>query len=510
LFALFFKRAEDQKKVERVSKIARDALNIWQAGVDSVRADRVLRDTVAWDGRWLHIEGAPYDLRGVDRIIVVGAGKASCGMLVGLSDSLRSSGCPLPMVIGWVQIPEGSVDPHSLELVSSASWRVNICEARPRGVNEPTEKVVAGTREIVRLVESAGPKDCVIVLLSGGGSALLCLPIDGIPLNCKIEVTRSLSALGASIEQLNEVRRCLSQVKGGGLARRCHAKLMLTLIISDVLGDPVEYIASGPTILDPPPNPENALRILQAFCPGRDEHRTIKEFLLRASQLVADDVQSRAGAKASAKGLGFSKSLPNLSGSMLQGFWTRQSTILNHHVLANNATAVDAAGTRAVEFGYRYWMHSAKTGDGPADMFGRKLAEQLFMSSRDALVDCLISGGEPTVVLPEASRLGRGGRNQHLVLAAGEWICSRWSKLPPCEFAILSGGTDGEDGNTTAAGAWIDHEWIERCRRENLALADFLDRCDSNSIFKKTGGLLETNATHTNVCDLRVGIYRTR
>jgi glycerate-2-kinase len=107
---------------------------------------------------------------------------------------------------------------------------------------------------------------------------------------------------------------------------------------------------------------------------------------------------------------------------------------LTHHVLANNATAVDAAGTCAVELGYRYWMHSAKSGDGPADLFGRKFAEQLFMSSRDALVDCLISGGEPTVVLPEASKRGNGGRNQHLVLSAGEWVCSHWSKLAPREF----------------------------------------------------------------------------
>lgn len=477
--------------MKRVSEIARDAIKIWQAGVDAVRADRVLRDTVQWDGRWLHVEGETYDLRGIDRIIVVGAGKASCGMLVGLSDSLRACGCPLPVVMGWVQIPEGSVDPRTLELNSLGSWRVEICEARPRGVNEPTEKVVAGTREIMRLVKSAGANDCVIVLLSGGGSALLCQPVDEISLASKVEVTRSLSALGASIEQLNEVRRCLSQVKGGGLARHCHAKLMLTLIISDVLGDPVEYIASGPTILDPPPNPANALRILQSFCPDGNEHRAIKEYLLRASQRTAH-------------------SKPSHSGSVLRGFWARPSTILTHHVLANNATAVDAAGTCAVELGYRYWMHSAKSGDGPADLFGRKFAEQLFMSSRDALVDCLISGGEPTVVLPEASKRGNGGRNQHLVLSAGEWVCSHWSKLAPREFAILSGGTDGEDGSTTAAGAWIDHEWVERCLRENLPLKAYLLQCDSNSLFKKTGGLLETGTTHTNVCDLRVGLYRTR
>lgn len=491
MFGLSSKRVELLKKVKRVSEIARDAIKIWQAGVDAVRADRVLRDTVQWDGRWLHVEGETYDLRGIDRIIVVGAGKASCGMLVGLSDSLRACGCPLPVVMGWVQIPEGSVDPRALELNSLGSWRVEICEARPRGVNEPTEKVVAGTREIMRLVKSAGANDCVIVLLSGGGSALLCQPVDEISLASKVEVTRSLSALGASIEQLNEVRRCLSQVKGGGLARHCHAKLMLTLIISDVLGDPVEYIASGPTILDPPPNPANALRILQSFCPDGNEHRAIKEYLLRASQLTAH-------------------SKPSHSGSVLRGFWARPSTILTHHVLANNATAVDAAGTCAVELGYRYWMHSAKSGDGPADLFGQKFAEQLFMSSRDALVDCLISGGEPTVVLPEASKRGNGGRNQHLVLSAGEWVCSHWSKLAPREFAILSGGTDGEDGSTTAAGAWIDHEWVERCLRENLPLKAYLLQCDSNSLFKKTGGLLETGTTHTNVCDLRVGLYRTR
>jgi len=452
--------------------IVEDALAIWNAGVDAVRADRVVSRRVDWDGRWLCVDDARYDLRGMDRLLVVGAGKATYGMLVGLIEALERSRAPTPSVSGWIQIPEGSLDGHRIDPVR---WPIHVCEARPLGVNEPTPKVVAGSREMQRLVQQADAKTCVLVLLSGGGSALLCVPCDGVSLETKIAITRRLSATGATIQQLNEVRRCLSQVKGGGLASACHAASMITCILSDVLGDPLEFIASGPTVLEPPPDPERALAVLTTFCQG--------EFIEIERLLSARAVERRR---------------------TLQAQDVEPGCKVTYHILANNATAVDAAGTRAVELGYRYWMQSAREGDGLADAFGERFAKQLYDSHRTGLVDCLILGGEPTVILPDPKICGKGGRNQQVVLAAGLWLQQHADRN--FEFALVSGGTDGEDGATDAAGAWIDRAWIERCATEGIDLKDALQRCDAYPLFQRTGNLLRTGPTHTNVCDLRVAL----
>ncbi len=449
-----------------------DALAIWQAGVDAVRADRVVIDRVHWDGRWLTVDETPYDLQGMDRLVIVGAGKATYGMLCGLRAVFEQSGRPTPKWSGWINVPEGEqAFHHERHRDEQQPYRddleIEVCEARPRGVNEPTDRVVAGTQQILRLVENADARTCVVTLLSGGGSALLCAPAPGISLATKIALTRRLSAAGASIQQLNEVRRCLSQVKGGGLASRCRAATMISLILSDVMGDPLEFIASGPTVLDPVPNPSRAIAILESLCP-------------EAFPGVIEHLQKPSNSQHSTR------------------------CDVHHHIVGNNATAVDAAGTQAVALGYRYWMRSATEGDGPAESFAQRLAGQLITSRENGLIDCLILGGEPTVVLPDAELCGQGGRNQQVVLAAGDFLLRHDEIHWP--FALVSGGTDGEDGNTQAAGAWIDRRWFARCREEAVDVGDFLHRCDAYSLFSLTGNLLITGPTHTNVCDLRVGL----
>jgi hydroxypyruvate reductase len=223
-----------------VDRLTQDALQIWQAGVDAVRADRVMRDSLRWDGRQLDIHDTRIDLSGAKRLIIVGAGKAAGGMLEGLLSVIRPDSIETQ---GWINVPEGSI-PETLSKSENRDGKtltvrgVRICEARPRGVNEPTSLVLDGTQEILKCVEQAGPQDAVIFLLSGGGSALLCAPHDWLSLQTKVAITRALSSRGAGIEELNAVRRALSRVKGGGLARRCSAGHLVTLVISDVLGDP--------------------------------------------------------------------------------------------------------------------------------------------------------------------------------------------------------------------------------------------------------------------------------
>ncbi len=455
------------------SRLIDDAIGIWRAGIDAVRADRVVSQAISWEDHDLLIHDTAYDLRGIQRIVVVGAGKATYGMLSGLAETFSRHALHGISIQGWINVPDGVA--KDLQVHFGKAGVVEVWPARPQGVNEPTERVVDGSQRILELVRSADRSTMVIGLWSGGGSALFCLPQPWISLQTKIEITRRMSACGADIHALNEVRRCLSQVKGGGLANACNARYLVGLILSDVLGDPLPIIASGPTVTSPQPNPQRAADILESYCPG--EFESVVAHLRQQTSTPL----SRSSALAD----------PN---------------IVEHHILANNATAVDAAGTHAVALGYRYWMHAARQGEGPAEALGIRLARQMVETQASGLVNCLITGGEPTVVLPDESIRGRGGRNQQLVLAAGEWLLA--NAPHDLEFAFLSGGTDGEDGPTLAAGAWLDSRWLVDNRQHRATIQEHLRRCDAFSFFERSGNLLVSGPTHTNVCDLRVAVIR--
>jgi glycerate-2-kinase len=355
---------------------------------------------------------------------------------------------------------------------------VTICQARPQGCNEPTKKAVDGTRQILDFVQRAGKNDCVVALISGGGSALLCSPIEGVTLEDKVEVTRALSAAGANIEELNSVRRCLSHIKGGGLARACNARKLITCIISDVLGDPLDVIASGPTILKPSPAPSQAIDVMNRFLPN--QFQSIRNVLNQ--QLLRNTVAGKE------------RQYPPIE--------------LVPIVLANNATAVDAAGQKAVELGYRYWMKSERRSEGDAIQLGQRFAQQMHSTLEQDQIDCIISGGEPTVVLPPATIRGLGGRNQQVTLAFLDWFSKNGGWPTKAEMAFVSGGTDGEDGPTDAAGAYVDSSVYSQMQSQPLNPEDYLKRCDAYRFFEQTGGLLKTGPTGTNVCDLRVGLVR--
>ena len=464
-----------------MEQVTQDALRVWQAGVDAVRADRVVREQVRWDGRILEIQQTRLDLAHAKRWIIVGAGKAAGGMLEGVLEVLEGTE-EHPRICGWINLPEGSIP----ERLKRRAGGVEICEARPAGVNEPTAKVVDGTKEILRLVDQATSEDVVLFLLSGGGSALLCAPVEWMSLETKVAITRRLSSRGARIQELNAVRRAISQVKGGGLARRSRAGKLITLVISDVLGDPLEMIGSGPTVLEPAPDGALAARILQQYAP--DE---FPEVVARLSQPQP------------------SKPEPSHPVKPLEAQDLAPGASAHTFVLANNATAVEAAVREAHRLGYRVQSESRVEGEGTAEQVGLELA---------AIVKELepgsgwISGGEPTVVLPDVAVRGVGGRNQHVVLKAGSELLGDLNSLAtggssreiPASFALVSGGTDGEDGATQAAGAWIDHGWLDRSRASRDRILDALERCDSNTVLSATGHVLLTGPTHTNVCDLRV------
>ena len=442
-------------------QLKNDAQRIWQAGVDAVRSDRLIHDAVQVEGRTLVIEDLEIPLNTVRRICVIGAGKAGAGMARGLEEVLGPELMKEKELNGWVNVPENCV-----ELLN----RIWLHGARPAGCNEPTAVGQMGTQRIIDMVESLGPDDLCICLISGGGSALLPSPADGVSLEDKLKVTRLLSSSGADIEQLNTVRKQLSRLKGGGLARLCKAGRLVSLIISDVLGDPLDMIASGPTVQDSS-TADDALAILEAFdAKAQGVSELVFEFLDRKRFVSVDPPRAE---------------ITNL-------------------IIGNNATAVDAAGMEAERLGYSHAMQSATRSEGPAEEVGRHLAD-MARSMRDGSgPDCLITGGEPVVTLVDAEHRGLGGRNQQLVLAALQQLVQNDSGKLADRLVLLSGGTDGEDGPTNAAGAWLDAETIRQAQEQGFDPADHLARNDAYHFFKPLDRLLVTGPTHTNVCDLRV------
>ena len=235
-----------------------DAIRIWQAGLEAVRSERLIREHVNIDHGTLMIGGEPQvqiDLKKVRRIAVVGAGKAGAGMAAALEEILGPALMAEKQVTGWVNVPADCV--RKLD-------RIHLHAARRPKENEPTAEGVKGAQEILHTVASLGSDDLCIALISGGGTVLLPAPIDGISLTDLVAITRVLSAAGADIRQLNTVRKQLSNVVGGGLARACRAGRLVTLIISDVLGDPLDMVGSGPTVPDSS-TPQQALEILEQF-----------------------------------------------------------------------------------------------------------------------------------------------------------------------------------------------------------------------------------------------------
>jgi len=432
-------------------------MRIWQAGVDAVRSERLVKEALRVEGSTLLVGEEPLELDAVRRVVVVGAGKAGAGMAAAVEDVLGPEWIEKKQLAGWVNVPGDCV--RELR-------RIHLHAARPPGVNEPRPEGAAGSREILRLVESLGPEDLCLCLISGGGSALMPSPVEGITLQDKLTVTRYLSAAGANIEQLNTVRKQLSRIKGGGLMRACRAGRLVSLIISDVLGDPLDVIASGPTVEDTS-TPRAALEVLDAFAARNVEIRPEVFEYLEAKQ----DVEP-----------------------------PKPTCRVTNLIIGNNATAVDAAGMEAERLGYSHAMVSEQKSEGPAEDVGRHLAE-MALSMRDRPgPNCLVSGGEPVVTLVDESRRGSGGRNQQLVLAALQRLADDGAQ----RIALISGGTDGEDGPTDAAGAILDAAILASALERNLDPADYLGRNDAYHFFQPLGALIKTGPTHTNVCDVRV------
>lgn len=427
------------------------ARSIWEAAVAAVKPAPLVHQALAAPALAATLRAAP-------RIIVVGAGKAGAAMSAAVETALAPQ---LDKIEGLVNVPAGS---------EALLRKIRLHAARPAGSNHPTEAGVAGAAEILRLIQTAGPDDVALCLLSGGGSALLPAPAPGITLTDKQEVTKLLHACGATINEMNAIRKHLSAIKGGRLAEAFTGKALVSLIISDVIADPLDVIASGPTAPDPTTFAD-AWRVLEKFALVAQTPASVRDHLRKGAAGKTPETP---------------KSLP---------------ARIQNIVIGNNARALAAAEARARQLGYQV-LNLGSGVEGETRQVAIALSG-VVRSIRDQGIPlrppvCLLSGGETTVTLRADS--GKGGRNQEFVLAALHYLGHEGME----RVVVLSGGTDGEDGPTDAAGALADAGTLQRGQQAGLNAGHFLARNDAYHFFEATGDLLKTGLTQTNVMDVRV------
>jgi len=389
------------------------------------------------------------------RVLVVGAGKASGAMAAAVETAWGDL-----ITDGVVAVKDGHTVP---------TRTVRLLEA---GHPVPDERGAAAARQIHALAESAGADDLVLVLVSGGGSALTPAPVPPITLADKQALTRLLLAAGATINQLNAVRKHCSLLKGGQLARAAAPARVEALLLSDVVGDPLDVIASGPTTPDVSTFAE-ALAILDRFGPRGRAPRAIVERLERGARGEVPETPKPG-----------------------DPIFTRVA----NHVIGNNALVVDAAAAKARALGFTPHVLT-RAFEGEAREAGARFVDlaRAIQAGRGpvAAPACIIAGGETTVTIEGA---GKGGRCQELALAAALAMSGMR------DVVVLAAGTDGTDGPTDAAGGIVDGDSAARARARGVNPEARLAENDSNPVLAAAGDLVTTGPTNTNLLDLYLGL----
>ena len=426
-------------------------LPILSAALEAVDPYAAVRRVLRLEGRRLSVGGQTIDLERVNRAVVIGAGKAGAPMARAVEDVLGES-----LAAGAVNVKRGHAEPTRLVRLTEAGHPI------------PDQAGLEGTARLVALAEAAGPDDLLFCVISGGGSALLQLPAEGISLADTQRLTDLLLRAGATINELNTVRKHLSRVTGGGLARLAQPARVVSLILSDVVGNPLDVIASGPTVPDTT-SFADAQAILRRFQVWDQAPASVRERLeAGVGGLVPDTPKPGDPA------------------------FERVCNV----VVASNDLAAEAAVEIARQHGFAALLLTTYL-EGEAREVGRVVAalgREIAASGRPLRPPCcLVLGGETTVTVRGP---GRGGRNQELALAAALPIAGLQG------VSIVSLATDGNDGPTDAAGALVDGTTLARARELGLDPYRSLADNDSYSFFEQLGDLLLTGPTNTYVNDL--------
>lgn len=429
------------------------AQTIYRAGVNSVDPELLVKRKLKLSGQLLVVNGNKYYLDRFRYIYVLGAGKAAGRMVRGVESVLgsRLSG-------GMVIVPTGtSVNQEQIEIRSGSH-------------PHPDQNGMGATKDIIELARKVGKNDLVIVLLSGGGSALLSAPAEGISIGDIRILTDLFLKKGIPIEEINTIRKHVSRIKGGGLARLLYPAKVISLIISDVVGDDPAVVASGPTAPDPTTF-QACLKLLDKY----GIKNSVPFSIIRRLELGEN---------------GKIQETPKTEDPIFKK--------ISNFIIGNNMNALEGASEKAREYGYITIILSDRiSGDirRGAELHCALAKAVVTSAKRRNKPVCILTGGEMTV---DVKGNGKGGRNTEFILA-----CAR-ELLGTNGITILSGGTDGIDGCAPAAGAICNGNTLLRGKEIGLDADDFLERNDSYTYFRAVGDLLITGPTGTNVMDLRV------
>ncbi len=424
---------------------------IFMAGLKAVDPEEAVKRHVSMVDDRLKVGERLYPLDSYERIIVTGFGKGTAPMAKALEDILGDL-----LTDGWITVKYG----HGVPLK-----KIRVMEA---GHPVPDEAGLQATRFILEQLEDCTEKDLVLCAFSGGGSALSPAPRSPLELSEKQETTRLLLECGATIFELNSMRKHLSVCKGGQLARIANPATVVSLFLSDVVGDPLDVIASGPTVPDPSTF-SDCLEIVKHY-------GLSTKLPVRVLKLLKDGVA------------GLIEETPKPGDSIFEK--------VQNLVIGSNRAALVASSLKAGELGYKTLILSSFI-QGEA----REVAQVLSAIGKEAAASgepisppaCILAGGETTVSIRGA---GKGGRNQELALAAAISL-QGWPKV-----ALLSAGTDGSDGPTNAAGAFADGNTREEALQKGISPEGHLADNDSYHFFEALGDLLITGPTRTNVMDM--------
>lgn len=436
-----------------LSKLRQDAITIFQAGIDAVNAEAAVLNTCRVNANYLQIQEKSFDLSSVDHVYIIGAGKASADMAVAIEALLEGR-----ITAGAVNVKYGHTRALKHIQLNEAAHPI------------PDQNGLQGARQVLKIADMATGSDMVICLLSGGGSALLPLPAGRLTLSDKQDTIQVLLDCGATINEINAIRKHMSAIKGGRLARHAWPATLITLILSDVVGDPLDVIASGPTVADGS-SFSDCMRIIETY-----------QLQNRIPQSVLTHIKEGRS--------GHEEESPKKGAAVFDRTF--------NFIIGNSISALTQAQKAAEALGYNALILSSMIQGETKEVakLHTAVAREIRKTGNPvAPPACVLSGGETTVKI---SGKGLGGRNQEFALAAAIDITAEPGML------VLSGGTDGTDGPTDAAGAVVDGTTAEKAEAAGIFPRAYLQNNDSYNFFKQTGDLLKTGPTGTNVMDLRI------
>jgi glycerate-2-kinase len=433
--------------------IKNSALTIFMEAVKAADPYRCIQNMVSANDDSIIIGQDTYHQSTFKKIFVIGGGKASARMGQALEDVLgeRITG-------GWINTKDGHSVPLKHITVHECSHPV------------PDARGMYGTKKIIDILSEADEQSLVICLLSGGGSALMPAPCEGVTLEEKQQVTKLLLGTGATIGELNAIRKHLSILKGGGMARLVFPARLHVLILSDVIGDKLDIIASGPAVSD------------------SSTFADCIEICIRRGIMEKLPSRVRERLNKGIKGMVPETAKPDDS----------YLSFAANTLIGNNRISVAAAEMTACSLGFNTLVLSTFL-EGEASELGKffaSIASEIRISGNPIPAPaCIIGGGETTVTVRGN---GQGGRNQEMALSAARFLSGM------DDVVFLSGGTDGTDGTTDAAGGIVDGGTVKRGKAKGLSIDDFLNNNDSYTYLRETGDIMVTGPTGTNVMDVQI------